>query len=318
MSMAYDKRQGDFTYRIAGENVTITGYDGRADELKIPAFIAEKAVNKIGKKAFLSRKSLLKVILPETIEIMEEWAFAYCSSLQSVLLPKKKMEFGKGVFFHCDSLQEIRAVKNEENAVESGGNIWAIQEADVENTQKHLHPWKLLGVVPVLMDAEYLLTPWEAEEAHWIEKWDARMLNILNSEDGEGYSKVVLCGEEDLSASFEEFVEKKRQMKAQLAFIRLMNPYCLKEEIEQQLLDYVRTHTKNCESEAAWEVVKQHGDEKAYFEIFTETRCLSDENFDAVLEDLGQYHAEMKAYFMRYKEEKMKKEDFFDSLSLDF
>ena len=245
MSMAYDKRQGDFTYRIAGENVTITGYDGRADELKIPAFIAEKAVNKIGKKAFLSRKSLLKVILPETIEIMEEWAFAYCSSLQSVLLPKKKMEFGKGVFFHCDSLQEIRAVKNEENAVESGGNIWAIQEADVENTQKHLHPWKLLGVVPVLMDAEYLLTPWEAEEAHWIEKWDARMLNILNSEDGEGYSKVVLCGEEDLSASFEEFVEKKRQMKAQLAFIRLMNPYCLKEEIEQQLLDYVRTHTKN-------------------------------------------------------------------------
>ena len=301
--MAYDKRQGDFTYRISGEDVTITGYDGRVDEVEIPAFIEEKPVTKIGKKAFLSCKSLLKIILPETIEILEEWAFAYCSSLQSVVLPKKKMEFGKGVFFHCNSLQEIHAVKGEEN---------------VENMQKELHPWKLLGVVPVLMDAEYLLTPWEAEETHWVEKWDARMRNILTAEDGEGYSKVVLCGEEDLSASYEEFVEKKRQMKAQLAFIRLMNPYCLNAEIEQQLLNYVRTHTKNCESEAAWEVAKQHGDEKAYFEIFTETGCLTEENFDAVLEDLGQYHAEMKAYFMRYKENSMKQEDFFDSLSLDF
>lgn len=316
--MAYDKRQGDFTYRIAGENVVITGYDGRADELEIPASIEEKTIMTIGKKAFLSCKSLLKVTLPETIEVMEEWAFAYCSSLQSVVLPKKKMEFGKGVFFHCNSLQEIRTVEVEENAVNYGGKVGDIRDATVEDAQNHLHPWKLLGVVPVLMDAEYLLTPWEAEETHWIEKWDARMLNILNAEDGEGYSKVVLCGEEDLSASYEEFVEKKRQMKAQLAFIRLMNPYCLKAEIEQQLLTYVRTHTKNCESEAAWEVTKQHGDEKIYFEIFAETGCLSEENFDAVLEDLGQYHAEMKAYFIRYKENYMKKEDFFDSLSLDF
>lgn len=316
--MAYDKRQGDFTYRIAGENVVITGYDGRADELEIPALIEEKPIMTIGKKAFLSCKSLLKVTLPETIEVMEEWAFAYCSSLQSVVLPKKKIEFGKGVFFHCNSLQEIRAVEFEEDTVERGGEVGNIQDATVEDVQNHLHPWELLGVVPVLMDAEYLLTPWEAEETHWIEKWDARMLNILNAEDGEGYSKVVLCGEEDLSASYEEFVEKKRQMKAQLAFIRLMNPYCLKAEIEQQLLTYVRTHTKNCESEAAWEIAKQHGDEKIYFEIFAETGCLSEENFDAVLEDLGQYHAEMKAYFIRYKENYMKKEDFFDSLSLDF
>ena len=144
------------------------------------------------------------------------------------------------------------------------------------------------------------------------------MLNILNAEDDEGYSKEVLCGEEDLSASYEEFVEKKRQMKAQLAFIRLMNPYCMQEEIRNQLLSYVREHTKGCESEAAWEVVKQHGDEKAYFEIFTETGCLTEKNFDTVLEDLGQYHAEMKAYFIRYKENNMKKQDFFDTLSLDF
>ncbi len=300
--MAYDKRQGDLTYRIVGEKVVITGYDGKESELEIPALIEEKPVSRIGKKAFLSCKSLLKVILPASIESLEEWAFAYCSNLQSVLLPKKKLEFGKGVFFYCDHLKEICAVSDKEQVV----------------NREQIHPWALLGAVPVYMDAEYLLTPWEAEEVHWIEKWDARMWNILQAEDGEGYSKVVLCGEEDLSASYEEFVEKKRQRKAELAFIRLMNAYCLSEEKKEKLLRFVQEHTKGCESEAAWEVVKQHGDEKAYFEIFTETGCLTEENFDAVLEDLGQYHAEMKAFFMRYKENHMKKEDFFDSLSLDF
>ena len=65
-------------------------------------------------------------------------------------------------------------------------------------------------------------------------------------------------------------------------------------------------------------MVKQHGDEKSYFEIFTQTNCLTEENFDTIIEDLGQYHAEMKAYFLRYYEEHMKKQDFFDTLSLDF
>lgn len=316
--MNYDKRLEDFTYRITGEMIAITGYDGRESEIEIPAFIEGKPVNKIGKKAFLSRKNLLKITLPGTIEVLEEWAFANCSNLQKVVLPKKKMEFGKGIFSRCDSLQEICAVTEGEKETAYRGKVAVNSDGNVENPQNNLHPWTLLGVVPVLMNAEYLLTPWEAEETQWIEKWDARMLNILNAEDDEGYSKEVLCGEEDLSASYEEFVEKKRQMKAQLAFIRLMNPYCLQEEIRNQLLSYVREHTKGCESEAAWEVVKQHGDEKAYFEIFTETGCLTEKNFDTVLEDLGQYHAEMKAYFIRYKENNMKKQDFFDTLSLDF
>lgn len=307
--MAYDKRMGDFSYRLDGRGAVITGYDGKETKVKVPDLLVGQPVYKIGKKAFLSRKSLLEIVVPETVEILEEWAFAYCSNLQRVNLPQKKMEFGKGIFFACAGLQEIRCGAVEETDMEQ------FSDGQIKGTAE---PWALLGMVPVMLDAEYLLTPWEAKEEHWIEKWDAKMLSVLRAEDGEGYSKVVLCGEEDLSASYEEFVEKKQQMKAQLAFIRLMNPYLLKEEIEEELLGYVREHTKGCESEAAWQVIKQHGDEKAYFEIFTQTGCLTEENFDAILEDLGQYHAEMKAFFIRYRENFMKKQDFFDTLSLDF
>lgn len=294
--MNFDKKQGDFYYRIEEKGVSITGYDGKESKLCLPGRIEDRPVYKIAKKAFLSRKNLLEAVLPDTIEVLEEWAFAYCSGLEKVFFPKKKLSLGKGIFFSCTALQEIHCGEGEE-----GGR-----------------PWKLLGAVPVVMDAEYLLTPWEAEEDHWIEKWDARLLGLLQEEDAEGYSKVVLCGEEDLNVNFEEFIRQKRQKKARMALLRLGSPYKLKEGIREKLLTFVREHTKGCASEAAWEVVKAHGEERTYFEIFTQTGCLTEENFDAVLEDIGQSYAEMKAYFMRYREEYMKKEDFFDTLSLDF
>jgi len=295
--MNFDKKQDNFYYRIEEKGVSITGYDGKERELIIPEKIEEKPVYKIVKKAFLSSKSLLEATLPDTIEVLEEWAFAYCSSLEKVSLPKKRLVLGKGVFFSCTSLREICCQPKREGEE---------------------HPWRLLGAVPVMLDAEYLLTPWDAEEEHWVEKWDAKLFSLLCAEDSEGYSKVVLCGEEDLNVNIEEFIAEKRRKKAQMALIRLGNPYRLREETKEKLLAYVRGCTKGCESEAAWEVVKAHGEEHAYFEIFTQTGCLTEENFDAVLEDLGQEYAEMKAYFMRYKEEHMKREDFFDTLSLDF
>jgi len=297
VKMNFEKKQDNFYYRIEEKGISITGYDGRESEVRIPEKIEETPVCKIAKKAFLSSKSLLEITLPDTIEVLEEWAFAYCSSLEKVFLPKKKLVLGKGVFFSCTSLREICCLPACEGAE---------------------HPWRLLGAVPVMLDAEYLLTPWEAEEEYWIDKWDARLFSLLAAEDSEGYSKVVLCGEEDLNVNIEEYMAEKRRRKAQMAWIRLSNPYRLKEEKKEKLLAYVRGCTKGCESEAGWEVVKAHGEEHDYFEIFTRTGCLTEENFDAVLEDLGQEHAEMKAYFMRYKEEHMKKEDFFDTLSLDF
>lgn len=293
--MEFEKTEGDFRYRKTDKGIVITGYEGREASVEIPQRIENLPVYKIGKKAFLSCKSLIEVTLCSHLEELEEWAFAYCTHLEKVWFPTKRLELGKGIFFGCGNIKEI--------------GCW--EETTIDS------PWKLLGAVPILLEAEYLLTPWEAREEHWIEKWDARVFAILQTDDSEGYSKTVLCGEEDLSASLEDFIAKKRQMKAELAFIRLMNPYLLPEERREKLLCYVREHTKGCASEAAWEIVKKHGEEKEWFEIFAVTGCLTEENFEQVLEDSGKFYAEMKAYFIKYHEENMKKQDFFDSLSLD-
>ena len=78
------------------------------------------------------------------------------------------------------------------------------------------------------------------------------------------------------------------------------------------------SHTKGCASQAAWEVVfKEHGNEQDYYEAFAKVGCLTEDNYDAILSEMGENYPEMKAYLMRYKSQNMESSDFFDLLSLD-
>lgn len=86
--------EGEDIYLTVPEKIPVEAGEGREDGL-------EKPVISIGKKAMLSRKSLRRVILPETIEEVGDWAFAYCDALREVVLPEKEIRFGKGIFREC-------------------------------------------------------------------------------------------------------------------------------------------------------------------------------------------------------------------------
>ena len=162
------------------------------------------------------------------------------------------------------------------------------------------------------------MNPLEAGTEEWICKWDAKMNAVMDEEDGEGYTKMILCGEEDYGSSLEEFEKNKRKGKVRLAFLRLMNPIGLAEETERKLKEYLTAHTKGCGSEESWEVLlKEHGHEQEYFQKFADIGGVTEENFDAILSDIPGEYAEMKAFLIRYKSEKMEEQDFFDGLSLD-
>lgn len=67
--------EGDFGYRIEGETgengqqrITVTDYRGTHSQVHVPARIEGLAVRAVEKKAFLSRKNLRKVVLPEGLE----------------------------------------------------------------------------------------------------------------------------------------------------------------------------------------------------------------------------------------------------------
>lgn len=284
---------GHITYQIHNETVSILSCRADSVRLVLPDVIEGRAVTEIAKKAMLSDKTVQELVLPEEVETIGEWAFAHCSHLTRVWMKKREIRFGKGAFKDCKRLQYL-FFKGEENPQIAG----------------------LLAAAPVALEAEYLLSPLEAGEAQWLQKLDARLLALLEKPDEEGYSKQVLCGEEDLMASLDIYLADRRKQKAELCYLRLLQDTGLSGNFRTYLENWLKEHTKGCPSSAAWEVIlKSHREEVSYYTVFGQAGCITEENFDGFLADLGEENPEMKAWLFRYKEEHMEQKDFFDNFS---
>lgn len=285
-------------YKVHDNKVFITGYNGLASSIAIPEQIEGFPVAVIEKKAFLSKKNLRRVLLPDTVEEVEDWGFAYCNQLKEIRVPGKRIRFGKSVFLECSSLEQISVSQKTDTGT--------------------CFPSYLLAAAVTDFDAYYLLDIEAAGDEEWLAKWDSRMLTILHAPDTEGYSRQVLCGEEDYgSTDLGVYISGKRRQKAKLALLRLQFSQGLSAESRKELEQYLLWHTKGCESEEAWKVVlEDYGDQKEYYSLFAELGCVTSENLDGILIDIGEEHPEMKAYFLGMGQSDSAAEDFFDSLEL--
>lgn len=286
-----------FYFERTGENedqIVITRFAGTDPVVEVPEKIEGLSVTIIGKKAFLSRKTLKKIILPDTIKEVGDWAFAYCDELEDAELWAGDIVFGKAVFLECGKLKAVSVGKN-------GGQTAHLMAAAVKN------------------GAYYLLDARNAGSREWLSKWDARMMTVLNAGDRDGYSRQVLCGEEDYgSTNLDEYMRESRRKKIRLLLLRLLNPNGLEEGIREIITDYCLMHTKGCESEETWEVIKnEHGEDRPYYELFAAIGGLNGENIGEILEDIGESCPEMKAYFLDFHEKETEGADFFDGLFLD-
>lgn len=284
-------------YGIKEGRACITGFHGLASEVVIPETIEGCPVAEIGKKAFLSKKRLRRVTLPERIEEVGDWAFAYCDNLSEVLVPGRSVRFGRAVFLECGSLKRI---------------------AEREPCRNRDSQPELLAAAVRDFEAYYLLDIPAAGSREWLDKWDARLAAVLRASDREGYSRQVLCGEEDYgSTDLAAYISGKRKNKVRLALLRLLFPQGLTDSLRQELEQYLLAHTKGGESQEAWQVIlEEHGTEREYYGLFAELGCLNDENMDGILADIGEDYPEMKAYFLRRQEDRPGGRDFFAELEL--
>lgn len=302
------EQAGALYYYIISENgAAITGYEGNKIELVIPEQIDSLPVTAIEKKAFFNVSGLYRIYLPKTLERIGDWAFAHCRDLEEIYLSRKEYELGKSLFMECSSLKRICLTEKE------NGN------AREEEVCRGFG--SLLASTCGVLDAPYLFQTTKADDEEWLALWDARMLTILHGDDMEGYTKLLLCGEEDYGSrenNLEYFLEQKRKRKVRVAFLRLLYDKKLADDNRRELTDYLLSHTKGCESEETWLVLKEeHGEDMEYISLFADLGCLTTDNFDGMLLDLGGEHPQMKAFLMKYKEEHLGKSDFFEKLSLD-
>lgn len=272
----------------------LTGLSGLVGDLEVPGEIRGLPVKKIGKKAFLSKKTLRTVSLPDTIEEIEDWAFAYCDHLREVRLKNRQLRFGKAVFLDC---RELRSLTLPEAQCGTG---------------------EFLAAAAKVPEGYYLLDPEGAGRKEWQEKWDAWMVATLNREDMDGYSKQVLCGEEDYgSTDMEAYRSSSRRKKVRLLLLRLLFPRGLDVALRERMETYLRTHTKGCESQESWTVIlEEHGNDREYYELFTRLGCLTKDNIGGIIEDIGEQYPEMKAFFLDYRGIHFTTRDFFEELEL--
>lgn len=294
--------QGVLSYKTDGEEAEITGYRGKDTEIALPSLIEGCPVTCIGKKAFLSNKMLKEISLPESVVRIDDWAFAYCAKLARVILPYHRMEIGQGIFKECFLLEEI------------------VDESADEGEKKTVDTAFLLAAVMSRLDAFYLFDFESAGTPEWMAQWDGRMQTLMEREDTEGFSKMLLCGEEDYGSrenNLDYYTEQRRREKVRLAMLRLMHDYGLKQAVREKMEQYLLSHIKGCGTEETWRVVlEEYGDDLRYYQFLTQLGGVTRENFQSMMEDMGQSHTEMKAYLMKYHGEQHGTEDAFDAFAL--
>lgn len=112
--LTYTNEDGDtFTYDYTSSTtVAITAFSG-SDEphtVKIPAVIGDYTVTSITAEAFFSYSNISKVILPEGLLTVDDYAFAGCVALSSVTFPSTLKDYngapaiGEGAFYGCTAL----------------------------------------------------------------------------------------------------------------------------------------------------------------------------------------------------------------------
>ncbi len=295
-----DTENGSLQYKIQEDYAILIEYRGRDISLTIPECVDGRPVTVIGKKAFLGAKSLQKLVLPESLMQIQDWAFAFCSNLDSLTLPKKKLEIGQGIMKDCFRLRQI-----------------IITEGRAEDEAISY----LLAAVMNKLEAFYLFDPPAAGSRSWLEQWDARLMFLMEQEDTEGFSKMLLCGEEDYGSKDNDlnyYVEQRRRFKVRLAMLRLIYDKGLNTSVRDKLLSYLQSHKKGENSEETWKVVlEEHGDDRQYYQFLLDSGCITEENYDAVLSDMGERHTEMKAFLMNVQSARLKKEDAFAALEFE-
>lgn len=294
-------------YKKGGlESIAVKRYRGTAAKVVIPAEIDGKPVIAIGRKAFLSCKTVHDIRLPDLIEEIGDWAFAHAEELRSVRIGRHSFSRGKELFLGCSALDEIVLAGTQDECQEYAG----------------LGLYAMLAIAVTRFHDYFLLDPVDFGNDAWVERWDRKLMELVALDDLDGFEELWTCGEEDYEGKdydIKSYPVEKRKMKLRIVYFRLMHPYKLSDAVMTSLKSYLSGHTKGTDTPQAWElIVEEHRNDLDYYRIFAEAGGITEENFDGLLADMEGVDAEIKAFMLRHKEEHFTRRDAFASFELDW
>lgn len=291
---------GQLYYEKNRKHIEIISYEGEDTEVIIPKKIENLPVEKIRKKAFLSKKKIRRIVLPDTLAEIGDWAFTYCDQLREVVFPQNRISIGKNIFSGDKHLQSIvisGSIRDKKPGIEY-----------------------MLSAAITAFGTYQLLDVEEAGSDEWMRMWDDRLIKMMRQDDFDGYAELLICGEEDYEGKdYDEisYPSRKRMGKVRMAFLRLLHDFGLSEEIKFFLETYLKQHTFGCVDSETWTVLKtEKSDDMDYFRVFEQADCINENNIDNMIHDLGEEQVQLRAALMNYKSEKIGFENQFEEFKL--
>ena len=91
------------------ESAIITKYSGKSElhEVEIPPVINDREVSAIGQEAFYYQTLITKITLPDTVEYIDNFAFAGCTALETIVIPASVTRIGEFAFQGCTALKSV-------------------------------------------------------------------------------------------------------------------------------------------------------------------------------------------------------------------
>lgn len=104
----YLVEKNGFKIRIRKDNIAeVVGYSGNERDLVIPSEYEGIPIIRIQNRAFLKKRNLETIVIPDSVTYIGEEAFYICPSLRFVKLPKNLKYVDKNAFNYCKSLTSI-------------------------------------------------------------------------------------------------------------------------------------------------------------------------------------------------------------------
>lgn len=274
-------------------------YEGNARNVVLPNDVDGKPLSVIGAKAFLSCREVERLVLPDGIKRIEDWAFAHMKKLQEIVMPAKQIVFGKKVFLGCHNLKQV----NFSGAAGIYEGIPYFLASMVVFMEEH-------AVEPEL--AGDLQGQWD-----WLKEYDRALLQFLEREDSYGFEPAFIgwFDIEDVDDQQAGFVRERQKSKIALGLQRMLYGERLEKETEEKTSAYLLKAWKLA-LEMLTDIETMYSRDVRYFKIWQRIGGFKVLSRQELLERLPSAEPEIRAFLMECESDEDFISEYFDDLEL--
>jgi len=222
----------NYEYKIVDEEIVITKYTGNETSINIPSYIDGKIVRKIGPYAFVDRREIVKISLPESINTIEGHAFYNCRGLEILELFDLVLDIDDGAFKNCSKVWEI--VLHRRN-----GKITCLRSLLSEMAQEIL-------VFMNYPTSEKAVVTFPKYMFDYVDNVEARIINQITYGSGVHYRECM----DSIDIDFRKYdatfsiakVNDTFETLLRIVLGRLEYPYQLQEGFKEQYLEFLEVN----------------------------------------------------------------------------